>query len=52
MGHLEETKDYYMDNGKMVLTKEFLLKRGKCCTNGCRNCPFIKKREKNNEIPE
>jgi len=24
------------------LTKEFLLSRGKCCNNGCKNCPYIK----------
>lgn len=33
------------------LTKEFLLKRGYCCHNGCKNCPYkdknIKKTKKN-----
>ena len=22
------------------LTREFLLKRGSCCKNGCKNCPY------------
>ncbi|MFT4015995.1 MAG: DUF5522 domain-containing protein [Agriterribacter sp.] len=24
----------------MVLTESFLLKRGYCCGNGCRHCPY------------
>lgn len=32
--------DYYEEEGKVVFTKEFLLKRGYCCGNGCRNCPY------------
>jgi len=23
-----------------ALTREFLLQRGYCCENGCRNCPY------------
>ena len=33
---------YYMENGFMVFTEAFHLKRGYCCTNGCRHCPFKK----------
>ena len=37
---LEEGKDYYFnDKGLLVLTREFLLKRGFCCHNNCTNCP-------------
>jgi hypothetical protein len=32
--------DYYFENGLMVFTSEFLLKRGYCCERGCRHCPF------------
>jgi len=32
--------DYYFENGLMVLTANYLLKRGYCCGNGCRNCPY------------
>ncbi|HQU82520.1 MAG TPA: DUF5522 domain-containing protein [Pyrinomonadaceae bacterium] len=32
--------DYYFENGLMVLTEHFLLKRGYCCSNDCRHCPY------------
>ncbi len=35
-----EGRDYYFENGLMILTAEFLLRRGYCCGNGCRNCPY------------
>ena len=35
-----EGVDYYFDNGLMVLTAEFLLRRGYCCGRGCRHCPY------------
>jgi 23S rRNA (cytidine1920-2'-O)/16S rRNA (cytidine1409-2'-O)-methyltransferase len=35
-----EGEDYYFENGLMVLTSGFLLKRGYCCGSGCRNCPY------------
>ena len=37
---LTEEIDYYFEEGLMVLTAHFLLKRGYCCGNGCRNCPY------------
>ena len=37
-----EGVDYYFENGMMVLTAHFLRKRGYCCNNGCRNCPYPK----------
>jgi hypothetical protein len=27
------------------LTKEFLLARGYCCHNGCKNCPYKEKKD-------
>ena len=30
----------YDENGLMVLTSEYLFKRGRCCQSGCRNCPY------------
>lgn len=41
-----EGKDFYYKNGLMVLTREFLLKRGKCCHKGCLNCPYKKHEQK------
>ncbi|MGI8495010.1 MAG: DUF5522 domain-containing protein [Pyrinomonadaceae bacterium] len=37
-----ENVDYFFENGLMVLTAHFLLKRGYCCGNGCRHCPYPK----------
>ena len=37
---LVEGEDYYVDNGLMVLTARYLLRRGYCCEQGCRNCPY------------
>jgi Family of unknown function (DUF5522) len=41
----KEGVDYYFENGMMVLTGHFLRKRGYCCTNGCRHCPYPKDNE-------
>lgn len=35
-----EGVDFYFENGFMVLTEHFLKKRGYCCGNGCRHCPY------------
>lgn len=40
--NLIEGIDYYIENGQWIFTSEYLLKRGKCCKNGCRNCPYGK----------
>jgi len=37
--------DYYFENGLMVLTALFLKKRGYCCNNDCRHCPYPKPEE-------
>jgi hypothetical protein len=38
---LLEGKDYYLDEqGRFVLTEAFLKKRGYCCGNKCRHCPY------------
>jgi hypothetical protein len=40
---LIEAEDYYFDElGRTVFTATFLLKRGHCCGNGCRHCPYPK----------
>lgn len=35
-----EGRDYYFENGFLVMTAEYLLRRGYCCGNGCRHCPY------------
>lgn len=33
--------DYYInEDGNMVFTKEYHLKRGFCCKCGCQHCPY------------
>jgi len=43
-----ENIDYYFENGLMVLTAQFLKKRGYCCANGCRHCPYQNKNQTEN----
>jgi len=38
----EEETDYYFEGGYLVFTKEYHLKRGHCCKNDCRHCPWKK----------
>jgi hypothetical protein len=37
---LQEGIDYYIENGFWVFTSAYHLKRGYCCKNGCRHCPY------------
>jgi hypothetical protein len=38
---LSEGIDYYIDElGRWVFTAHYLLKRGYCCHNGCKHCPY------------
>jgi uncharacterized protein DUF5522 len=39
---LVEGIDYTTENGNMVFSKWYHLKRGSCCGNACRNCPYDK----------
>ena len=39
-GVLQENHDYVLDGGLMVFTSSYLKRRGYCCDNGCRNCPY------------
>jgi biotin synthase-like enzyme len=41
---MREGTDYYIEDGNVVFTSTYLLKRGYCCKSGCRHCPY---REKN-----
>tara|TARA_R110001583_G_scaffold12326_1_gene54817 strand:+ start:3204 stop:3374 length:171 start_codon:yes stop_codon:yes gene_type:complete len=36
-----ESDDYYLnEQGYKVFTEKYHLKRGYCCKNGCKHCPF------------
>jgi len=40
LGRLKENRDYYTENGALVFTADYLKRRGYCCDNGCRHCPY------------
>lgn len=33
-------EDYYLEKGQIILTEQYLKKRGKCCGSGCLFCPY------------
>ena len=36
-----DSEDYYInEDGFMVFTEKYLLKRGYCCESGCKHCPY------------
>lgn len=37
---LAEGVDFYVEDGKVVFTSYYLLRRGYCCNKGCRHCPY------------
>lgn len=40
---LKESEDYYITpEGYKCFTANYHLKRGYCCTNGCKHCPYKK----------
>ncbi len=48
-----DNEDFYVDeNGNTVFTAQFHLKRGYCCKNKCRHCPWDYGREKQKQSPE
>jgi hypothetical protein len=50
MAQVEEGVDfYYNEEGRMVLTAHYLLKRGWCCGNGCKHCPYDYSTNKDSE---
>ncbi|NUQ30423.1 MAG: hypothetical protein HOQ35_18160 [Acidobacteriaceae bacterium] len=32
--------DFYYEGEYLVFTAQYLLRRGYCCNNGCRHCPY------------
>jgi hypothetical protein len=43
-----DSEDYYFEGTAMVFTARFHLRRGYCCDNGCRHCPY--KQNQNAEL--
>jgi hypothetical protein len=42
--------DFYYENGNRVMTESYHRRRGSCCGNGCRHCPYEPKYEKGNTL--
>jgi hypothetical protein len=40
LANLPADEYYYTAEGYVVFTEKYLLKRGYCCQNGCRHCPY------------
>jgi len=40
--------DCYFENGLLVYTAAYHLKRGSCCGSGCRHCPYEPKHVEGN----
>ena len=41
MQRFREGIDYVIDGaGNLVMTADYLRRRGHCCGNGCRHCPY------------
>ena len=36
----KQVPDFYVENGFHVFTEIYHLKRGYCCVNNCRHCPW------------
>jgi hypothetical protein len=39
------SEDYYVEDGLVVMTAAYHIKRGCCCGNGCRWCPYEPKHQ-------
>ena len=37
---LEEDDFYYSNDGYIIFTENYHLKRGSCCQSNCKHCPF------------
>jgi len=46
----EQGKDYYLEKGSIILTEEYLVRRGKCCSSGCRHCPYWPPHTKGSDV--
>lgn len=46
---LSEGVDFYLSpEGYRVMTEYYLVKRGYCCSNGCKHCPYSPRAIKGN----
>ena len=43
---LDKEDYYYSKEGYIIFTEKYHLKRGDCCNNNCKHCPFKKENKK------
>jgi hypothetical protein len=43
-------EDFYFEDGLMVFTAAYHLKRGYCCENRCRHCPYEDRQDDAGEL--
>ena len=46
---LEKDEYYHSEEGYVIFTEKYHLKRGYCCNNICKHCPYKKEIEPKNE---
>jgi|TARA_R100001377_G_C3079658_1_gene71948 hypothetical protein len=44
-----QLEDFYWEKGKMVMSEQYHKKRGYCCGNACKHCPYSPKNQKMNK---
>jgi len=42
----QDKKDFYKEGDNTIMTEDYHLRRGQCCGNGCRHCPYIPRHTK------
>jgi hypothetical protein len=47
---LQPNEFYYDKQGRMVMTEDYHMRRGKCCGNGCLHCPYEPQHERGNQV--
>ena len=45
ISELKKDEYYYTKEGYIIFTEKFHLKRGYCCQNNCKHCPYTYKTE-------
>jgi hypothetical protein len=46
---LQPNEFYYDNQGRMVMTEDYHIRRGKCCGSRCLNCPYEPQYERGNQ---
>lgn len=45
-----EFRDYYLEDGRIHFTREYLESKDVCCGNFCRHCPYDKSEKGNTSL--